>query len=75
MSKKQGDQIHFYQEKARKKNQCITLVNSSYRSMNCVIKWVIDSLFLQDTFFVSKRYHVLKKKQLRCDDIKKIGSV
>ena len=67
MSKKQGDQIHFYQEKARKKK-----INASPFDE---LRYKMGNRFINSTRYilsVSKRYHVLKKK---CDDIKRIGSV
>ena len=39
MNKKQGDQMQFSPENRVKENGFITLVNSSYRWMDSVIKW------------------------------------
>ena len=52
----------------------ITLVNSSYRSMDCVIKWLIISSILQEIFSsVSKFLAIMQRTKTIWDEIKRIG--
>ena len=49
MKKEQGDQMHFSLEKKTRKKK-MNSSNSSYQSMDCVIKWVFDSSILLEIF-------------------------
>ena len=68
INKKQGDQIGFFPEKMLEKMKWIhysSLVNSSYRLMDCVVKW-------GNRFINSTRNFLICLKMLSCNGEKTI---